>query len=109
MSTESTGADGAQPPNPDTKLLCSDFKDRFPVSLPGAALTSGDLESLKRVGTDRTLAERALLRCVDSFTGAQIVGRSGNGDYTGILIPYIWPGEQRVREYRLRRDRPEIE
>jgi hypothetical protein len=50
-----------------------------------------------------------LLRRVDSLTGAQIVGRNGSGDYAGILFPYVWPGMNHVREYRLRRDKPELE
>ncbi len=36
------------------------------------------------------------------------MGRRDNGSYEGLLIPYILPGESRVREWRLRRDRPEI-
>jgi len=35
------------------------------------------------------------------------VGRSG--DYSGILIPYVWPGENYVHTERLRRDHPEME
>jgi hypothetical protein len=37
-----------------------------------------------------------------------MVGRRG-GDYAGIAIPYFSPGCVRVREYRLRRDHPELE
>jgi hypothetical protein len=42
------------------------------------------------------------------MTGGEIVGRRG-GNYAGILIPYFLPGSDRVREYRLRRDQPELE
>jgi hypothetical protein len=42
------------------------------------------------------------------MTGAEIVGRK-NGNYAGILIPYFQPGSNRVREYRLRRDQPDLE
>ena len=50
----------------------------------------------------------ACLRRVDSFTGSQLVGRRG-GDYAGIAIPYFSPGRASVREYRLRRDHPDLE
>lgn len=33
----------------------------------------------------------------------------GAGDYAGIAIPNILPGETRPREYRVRRDRPDLE
>jgi hypothetical protein len=48
------------------------------------------------------------LRRVDSLTGAEIVGRK-NGNYAGIVIPYFQPGSDHVREYRLRRDHPDLE
>lgn len=32
-----------------------------------------------------------------------------NGSYSGIIFPYVWPGENHCREYWLRRDKPEIE
>jgi hypothetical protein len=48
---------------------------------------------------DRPLAESAFLRRLDSWTGAQLVGRKG-GDYAGIAIPYFGPGDRHVREYR---------
>src|SRR5205823_9186147 len=52
----------------------------------------------------------ALLRRVDTETGGQVVGRAGSlGDYSGILFPYIRPGTDSVRDYRLRRDNPEME
>ena len=37
------------------------------------------------------------------------MGRNGAGDYAGMLIPNVWPGSDYIREYRLRRDHPEIE
>jgi hypothetical protein len=36
------------------------------------------------------------------------VGRRG-GDYPGILIPYFHSGSDLVRDYRLRRDHPDLE
>ena len=39
-----------------------------------------------------------------------LVGRGGrSGEYAGVVFPYLLPGEDRVREYRLRRDKPDIE
>ena len=46
---------------------------------------------------------------MDSLTGGEIVGRRGGGDYSGILIPYFLPGSDQVRDYRLRRDHPDLE
>jgi hypothetical protein len=54
------------------------------------------------------LAEVARLRRVDSLTGGEIVGRRG-GNHAGIVIPYFLPGSNHVREYRLRRDHPDLE
>ena len=42
------------------------------------------------------------------MTGCEIVGRR-RGNYAGILIPYFLPGSDQVREYRLRRDQPDLE
>ena len=77
--------------------------------LPGSSLTPADLDALARCGISTELAQQALLRRVDSFSGAELVGRNGRGDYGGIIFPYIWPGEDDVREYRLRRDHPDLE
>ena len=52
--------------------------------------------------------ERAQLRRADSLTGAEVIGRK-SGTYAGILIPYFHPGSDHVREYRLRRDQPDLE
>jgi hypothetical protein len=75
----------------------------------GKPLSRSDLEELARTGISAETAMYALLRRVDSEAGAEIVGRNGAGDYSGILIPYLWPGEDHIREYRLRRDHPEME
>ncbi len=38
------------------------------------------------------------------------MGRNGRGgDYSGLLIPYLLPGDDHVRDFRLRRDHPEME
>jgi hypothetical protein len=57
---------------------------------------------------DRTLADRAGLRRVDSLTGGEVIGRK-SGNYAGIIIPYHHPGSDHIRDYRLRRDQPDLE
>ena len=74
----------------------------------GHDLTPADLGTLEMRWIDPDLARRAGLRRVDSLTGAEMVGRKG-GDYSGIAIPYFHPGSERVRDYRLRRDHPDME
>ena len=80
---------------------------RTPPNLVGTELSATDLAALDSRWVDRPLAESAFLRRVDSWTGAQLVGRKG-GDYAGIAIPYFAPGDRHVREYRLRRDHPDL-
>jgi putative DNA primase/helicase len=80
----------------------------LPILL-GSALRASDLEQLARSGIDGALAKRALLRRVDSATGAQLICRNGSGDYAGIVFPYFRPGSDSVRDSRLRRDNPELE
>ena len=79
------------------------------IAVIGSSLTAADYAALERCGIDRHAAERALLRRVDSSTGGELMGRNGSSDYGGIVFPYVWPGDQHVREYRLRRDWPEVE
>jgi len=74
----------------------------------GSDLTAADYSALEARWIDRGLADRAGLRRADSLTGGEIIGRK-SGNYAGILIPYSRPGEFRVREYRLRRDQPDLE
>ncbi|MGA7413377.1 MAG: hypothetical protein WBW33_23080 [Bryobacteraceae bacterium] len=76
--------------------------------LVGSSLTQADFASLEARWIDRRVAESARLRRVDSFVGGQLVGRKG-GNFAGLAIPYFAPGSQNVREYRLRRDRPDFE
>ena len=98
-----------QPRNGATRLVS-------PIGFPqyggsrsiGHDLTPADLGTLETRWIDPDLARRAGLRRVDSLTGAEIVGRKG-GDYSGIAIPYFHPGSERVRDYRLRRDHPDME
>lgn len=75
----------------------------------GGPLNDTDYEKLARSWITRELADRALLRRVASSEGASIVGRRDNGKYAGLIFPYVWPGNEHAREYRLRRDHPDIQ
>jgi hypothetical protein len=79
-----------------------------PAGYAGPELTASDLEALDARWINPELAQAARLRRVDSFIGAELVGRK-SGDYSGIAIPYSLPGSTEVREYRLRCDHPEME
>lgn len=73
------------------------------------SLSAQDLALLEKSFITPKLAEQAGLFRVDSQLGAELVGRKGNGDYSGIAFPYCWPGDDAPREYRLRRDHPDLE
>jgi putative DNA primase/helicase len=79
------------------------------INLRGDPLTSRDLAALGKRWIDRTTAQRQYLRRVNSLEGAEAIGKNGAGDYSGVLIANIWPGSDYIREYRLRRDHPDIE
>jgi len=80
------------------------------MNLHGTPITSEDQRKiLTPRWIDPATAERALLRRVDSPTGGELVGRNGAGNYEGIAIPYFLPGESHHREFRLRRDHPDME
>lgn len=72
-------------------------------------LTNADLENLSRSFIDADLAAQAGLFRVDSYDGGQIIGRNGGGDYAGIVFSYCLPGRVEPRDYRLRRDNPDLE
>ena len=57
----------------------------------------------------REIADSTWIRRVSPSEGAELVGCKDHGNYAGIAFAYVWPGESRVREYRLRRDSPEVE
>ena len=75
----------------------------------GNTLTDTDYASLARRWIDRQLAGEAKIRRVGSDTGRLFMGRRDHGSYEGLAIPYFLPGESHVREWRLRRDNPDIE
>lgn len=75
----------------------------------GKALTDTDYANLARRWIDRQLADAAGIRRVDSNTGRFLMGRRDHASYEGLAIPYFFPGESRIREWRLRRDHPDLE
>lgn len=79
------------------------------IDLPGNELQPADCWSLEARWISRDLADMAKIRRVDSNTGRLLVGRRDYGSYEGLAIPYFLPGQDYVREWRLRRDHPDIE
>jgi P4 family phage/plasmid primase-like protien len=75
----------------------------------GDALNETDYANLARRWIDRSLAIEAGIRRVDSTEGSLLVGRNNRSSYEGLAIPYFLPGEAVVREWRLRRDHPDME
>lgn len=75
----------------------------------GTSLTKADYKKLEASFITKELAEQAMLRRVTSQQGREIVGRRDSANYAGIVFPYIWAGEAAPREYRLRRDKPDLE
>jgi hypothetical protein len=75
----------------------------------GSPPTESDFARLEACAIPRALVKQAGWFRVTSQEGGTLMGRNGAGDWAGLGIPYFWPGEERPREYRLRRDHPEIE
>ena len=72
-------------------------------------LTEADLNLLSASFINPDLARSAGIFRVDSLDGAEMVGGNGKADYAGLAFPYYLPGSPHVREYRLRRDNPDLE
>jgi hypothetical protein len=88
--------------------MSPDAEDAKVEHVFGDPLTEKDFAALERGGVPRSLAQEAVRR-VDSLNGAEMFSRNGSGDYAGQVFLYTWPGEDRIREYRLRRDHPDLE
>lgn len=73
------------------------------------ALTDSDLSHLSASFISPDLAKTAGIFRVDSYDGGLIVGRNGNADYSGMVFTYFLPGDPSPRDYRLRRDNPDLE
>ena len=84
---EETGAERARPPW-------------------GEPLAESDYEALGSSWITREIADAAMLRRVDDFTGRDILGQKKR-DCAGIAFLYYWPGEPNLRSYRIRRDNPD--
>lgn len=83
--------------------------NQFP-EIRGGPLLDRDYAALAARWISPEIADAAMLRRVDSPAGAETINYSArSGDYAGVLIPYAWPGEFHVRDYRLRRDHPDLE
>jgi predicted P-loop ATPase len=78
------------------------------MQVHGTPLQERHYAALAARWISREYADGAYLRYADSALGADLVGQDGIRDYSGILIPYFVPGQPSVREYRLRRDNPEL-
>jgi hypothetical protein len=79
------------------------------ISLRGSPLLQNDYDALLRSWINSELADSCLLRRVTALEGSEIIGHLNSKNCAGIVFPYIWPGEHWVREYRLRRDTPDVE
>jgi hypothetical protein len=79
----------------------------------GVPLTAEDLAHLAASWITEELANQAGIFRVESYQGAELVGRkdgtAGQGKYSGIIFPNIAPGSSSPREYRLKRDNPDYE
>ncbi|HEX8173977.1 MAG TPA: DUF3854 domain-containing protein [Pyrinomonadaceae bacterium] len=73
------------------------------------SLTDADVRLLATSFISPALALSAGIFRVDTYNGGLIVGRNGNADYSGLVFPYFLPDEPCPREYRLRRDNPDLE
>jgi Protein of unknown function (DUF3987)/Domain of unknown function (DUF3854) len=73
-------------------------------------LSTADREALERDSwIDPATAEAFGLYRVTSAEGAVLVGRTDREDYAGMVFPIFGPGDDRPKEYVLRRDHPPLE
>lgn len=79
-------------------------------AFPGRKLNKRDLATLAESWISPDLAAEANLRRVTRFEAAELLGLDGHKtDLAGIAFPYLWPGMNHVRQWRVRRDHPDIE
>jgi predicted P-loop ATPase len=83
------------------------------LKLIGGPLEDRDYAALEARWITRELADSALLRRVDHAGGLEMLGYEKpptfGAKYSGMVIPYLWPGDDSVRARRLRRDEPDLE
>ena len=75
----------------------------------GGPLSESDYDNLAASWISREIADAAMLRRVDDFTGREILGQKGKRDCSGILFTYYLPGDPNPIAYRVRRDNPDHE
>ena len=73
-------------------------------------LHESDYANLESSCISRELADDAGITRVDTFEGARLVGREARAgvDYSGLAFPYFWPGIPNIRDWRIRRDNPDL-
>jgi len=74
----------------------------------GTPLTEADYQNLAASWITPEIADKSMLRRVSGQEGREVVGERGRRDCAGILFPNYWPGEERPRSYRVRRDHPDF-
>jgi replicative DNA helicase len=74
-------------------------------------LAAADYSALERCWLTREIVDAAKVQRVDTVEGARIIGKTATAskNYAGLIFPYFWPGHPNPREYRLRRDNPDME
>ena len=81
-----------------------------PSHLVGVLPGPDDVRKLEESWLTAKIVEQAGIRRVDDSEARKLVGRNGQaGEYQGLAFPYFLPGEEYVREYRIRRDHPDLE
>lgn len=80
------------------------------MNVTSTTLAAADLRTLERESwIDAETAAAWGLSRVNSIDGAAMVSRNDRGDYSGLVIPIFWSGQERPRENLLRRDHPDME
>lgn len=74
----------------------------------GQPLTVDDYAALSRSWITQEIADYAMLRRVNDVEGAEIIQQKRRGKCAGVLFPYYLPGEPYPRNYRIRRDHPDL-
>lgn len=74
-------------------------------------LTQNDLDNLARSFITADIASQAGFFRVNDLEGSELIGakRNAGTDYSGVVMPYFLPEQTSPREYRLRRDNPDLE
>jgi uncharacterized protein DUF3854 len=78
-------------------------------TIGGEPLTAADYRGLEKRYITPEDADRNRIFRADSALGGLLVGRNGNANYQGFVIPYFRLGTERPIEYLLRRDVPDYE